>query len=149
LSNLEAAPNKGGVKTTHLSGTDLELGGEGMKGYYDKIVPNQLSKLVKKLDPEAKISHETIPVARQSSKEFVPSGPKMENAPQSYEMPSLNITPKMREAIMKGLPAHKRGGKVNSNDTFVSKALRVSSKFGSDAAKRSVQQAKAARWTHR
>jgi hypothetical protein len=38
-----------------LSGQNLEVGGSGMKGYYDKIVPNQLSKLVKKLDPEAKI----------------------------------------------------------------------------------------------
>jgi len=45
----------------------------------------------------------------------------------------------------------KRGGKVgvNRNDTFVNYALKVSSKFGSDAAKRSVKKAKAARWTHR
>ena len=45
----------------------------------------------------------------------------------------------------------KRGGKVGvkRNDTFVNHALKVSSKFGSDAANRSVKKAKAARWTHR
>jgi hypothetical protein len=44
-----------------LSGENLEVGGSGMKGYYDKIVPNQLSKLVKKLDPEAKLDRSEIP----------------------------------------------------------------------------------------
>jgi len=45
----------------------------------------------------------------------------------------------------------KRGGKVGvkRNDTFVNHALKVSSKFGPDAANRSVKKAKAARWTHR
>jgi len=133
LSNLEAAPNKGGVKTTHLSGTDLELGGEGMKGYYDKIIPNQFRKLVKKLDPNVKVGPTDVMLP--------PKGGIGHNNPP-LEAPGITITPKMREAIMKGLPAHKRGGKVNSNDTFVNHALRVSSKFGSDAAKRSVQQAK-------
>lgn len=44
-----------------IEGADLSVGGEGMKGYYDKIVPTQLSKLVKKLDPEAKIEQSEIP----------------------------------------------------------------------------------------
>jgi len=141
-----------------LEGNGLSMGGEGMKGYYDKIVPNQLSKLVKKLDPEAKIGRETFGVGKYEVVQ--PNGTVMYAYPDrayahrmaerwdgtvrqnQMELPSLTITPKMREAIMKGLPAHKRGGKVNLNDTFVSKALRVSSKFGSDAAKRSVQQAK-------
>ena len=50
-----------------------------------------------------------------------------------------------------GSPDEKRGGRINvrRNDTFVNHALRVSSKFGSDAADRSVKKAKAARWTHR
>lgn len=30
-----------------LSGLDLKVGGEGMKGYYDKIVPDTLNKIVK------------------------------------------------------------------------------------------------------
>ena len=48
-------------------------------------------------------------------------------------------------------PDEKRGGRISvkRNDTFVNHALRVSSKFGSDAADRSVKKAKAARWTHR
>jgi len=38
-----------------LEGQDLKVGGEGMKSFYDKILPTQLQKLVKKLDPNAKI----------------------------------------------------------------------------------------------
>jgi hypothetical protein len=102
-----------------LEGLDLEVGGSGMKGYYDKIVPTQLSKLVKKLDPEAKIGMENISVARKSSKEFIPSGPKMENAPQSYDFHSLTITPKMREAIMKGQTEFAEGGKVETRKPSV------------------------------
>ena len=49
-----------------LTGLDLQTGGEGMKGYYDKIVPNQLSKLVKKLDPEAKIGTHEIRTTKES-----------------------------------------------------------------------------------
>ena len=38
-----------------LEGQDLRVGGEGMRSYYDKIVPTQLAKIVKRLDPQAKI----------------------------------------------------------------------------------------------
>ena len=36
-----------GKKTVEYSGLDLQVGGEGMKGYYDKIVPDTLNKLAK------------------------------------------------------------------------------------------------------
>jgi len=40
------APYKGGVRT--LSGVDLKVGGEGMKGFYDQILPKEIGKYVKK-----------------------------------------------------------------------------------------------------
>ena len=40
------APYKGGVKT--LSGVDLKVGGEGMKGFYDNILTKESGKYVKK-----------------------------------------------------------------------------------------------------
>ena len=43
---LEGQPNKDGKQ--ELSGVDLKVGGEGMKGFYDKILPNAVNKLVKK-----------------------------------------------------------------------------------------------------
>ena len=74
-----------------LSGKGLEIGGEGMKGYYDKIVPTQLQKMLKKLDPSIKIGRETV---------------------GGIEMPVIPITPKLREAIRGGLPAYAAGGYV-------------------------------------
>jgi len=43
---LEATPNDAGAK--NLKGVDLEIGGEGMKGFYDKILPDFINKYGKK-----------------------------------------------------------------------------------------------------
>jgi len=165
-----------GVHT--LAGDDLSIGGEGMKGYYDKIVPNQLSKLVKKLDPEAKIDTHNLVTKRgekladeaalnennqlierehfwdEDQGHYVygyrvttPEGQELgffEDLPDAHnalaqalgsakgpdtilKVPSLTITPKMREAIMKGQTAYARGGTIP---------------FGPEAAQRAVQIAK-------
>jgi hypothetical protein len=115
-----------------LSGQDLEMGGEGMKGYYDKIVPNQLSKLVKKLDPEARIEMGRLPVegstrlALDIARELGTTVEQIQALPHeqrselinsvrnSIAAPSLTITPKMREAIMKGQTAYAEGGEVEA-----------------------------------
>jgi hypothetical protein len=148
-----------------LEGVDLVLGGEGMKGYYDKIVPNQLSKLVKKLDPEAKIGTYDLvtkkggkvadEAALNENSQLIeqgrfwddargenvrgyrvtsPGGQEMgvfETLPDAHDAllqalgsakepdtilktPSLTITPKMREAIMKGQTAYAEGGEVEA-----------------------------------
>jgi hypothetical protein len=72
------------------------------------------------------------------------------NAPESAPESETDNTGGAPEGGAPG-DGEKRGGKVGvkRNDTFVNRALKVSSKFGSDAAKRSVKKAKAARWTHR
>ena len=54
-SKLIDDPSSMQGRTHVLEGQDLSVGGEGMKGYYDKIVPKRLQELVKKHDPEAKI----------------------------------------------------------------------------------------------
>jgi len=132
-----------------LEGLDLEVGGSGMKGYYDKIVPNQLSKLVKKLDPEAKIGRDKIVSSKGAPAEFgvydrdgnfIRSFSSEQQASQyvadfgngrglagaeirqhpsmsdlGIEVPSLTITPKMREAILGGQTAFARGGSVQDS----------------------------------
>ena len=46
---LESVPtNNGVVQLQQLSGLDLETGGEGMKGFYDKIIPDYINKYGKK-----------------------------------------------------------------------------------------------------
>ena len=109
-----------------LAGQNLEVGGEGMKGYYDKIVPKRLQELIKKHDPEAKIGFSKIedPI-RQSKKppnieddnlfrELTGEDPPTTFGGKTYEFPSLTITPKMRESILKGQTAFAEGGEVEA-----------------------------------
>lgn len=67
-----------------FSGIDLQVGGEGMKKYYDEIYPQFLSKYGKKWD--AKVGQTTI---EAEGKE-----------PVRY----IDITPEMRQSVSKGQP---------------------------------------------
>lgn len=78
-------------KDTHvkqLFGADLEVGGEGMKKYYDEIYPAFLNKVGKKFN--AQVGETRIKTGRG-----VPGG-----EPVRY----LDITPEMRKAIKEGQP---------------------------------------------
>lgn len=44
-----------GINSVDYNGLDLEVGGEGMKGFYDKDVRKRTEKIVKGLDPNAKV----------------------------------------------------------------------------------------------
>lgn len=69
-------------KSVKLSGLDLKVGGEGMKGFYDQILPKTLDKLGKKFD--AKVGKTTM---------------------DDVEVWSMDITPQMRESVLsKGQP---------------------------------------------
>lgn len=50
-----------GVRQRQLSGLDLRTGGEGMKDYYDNILPKRLQQATKKLDPSVKIGRTNVP----------------------------------------------------------------------------------------
>jgi hypothetical protein len=64
------------------SGLDLQIGGEGMKGFYDQILPKSLEKLGKKFD--AKVGKTQM---------------------DGVEVWQMDITPKMRESVTtKGQP---------------------------------------------
>jgi hypothetical protein len=67
---------------TELSGEGLKVGGEGMKGFYDNILPKSLEKLGKKFD--AKVGKTQM---------------------DGVEVWQMDITPKMRESVTtKGQP---------------------------------------------
>ena len=51
----------GEVNAAHYPNGDQGMG-EGMKGFYDRIVPAQMQKLIKKLDPAAKVETHQVPI---------------------------------------------------------------------------------------
>jgi hypothetical protein len=90
-----------------ISGLDLQTGGEGMKSYYDKIVPTRLKEIVKRIDPEAKIEMVDVDTRSATDKKMnLPAGQSM----NTVKVPSIQMTPKLKEAIKKGLPAFSIGG---------------------------------------
>jgi hypothetical protein len=77
-----------------IENTDLFLGGKGMRGYYDRIVPKRLHDLARRHDKGAKIE-------------------LMEGLlPDNIAAPGMVITPAMRESILKGQPHMASGGAI-------------------------------------
>lgn len=93
-NNLIVSPveKKSHGKDVTLSGLDLSFGGEGMKSYYDKMVPSYLQKLAKQHDKDAKLG--TL---------------RTNSLPDMLHLP---VTDKMRESVLKGQKAFADGGEV-------------------------------------
>lgn len=91
----------------NISGDDLKMGGEGMKGYYDNIVPKSVMRLAQQHDPDIK--------------------PGSMELPQGYTGFSIPMTDKLKQGVLAGQPAFKRGGSVD-----VEKALAVTRSFTKD-----------------
>lgn len=67
---LLANRNQHGAAT--LAGQDLRVGGEGMRSFYDKMLPQALEKLAKKHDPEAKVGTYGLPTKKKSQYRVLP-----------------------------------------------------------------------------
>jgi len=77
-----------------ISGVDLQVGGEGMKGFYDQILPKFLDKYAKKWD--AKTNKMNMFVSPRDG---------------AVEVQYIDITPKMKESVLtKGQPLFAVGG---------------------------------------
>ncbi len=92
---------------THvLSGSDMKIGGEGMKGFYDQILPTLMNKYGKKWG--VRVAPTKIDASTNIMKE--PSDPDayvMPNKrPKKRLVPAwgIDITPEMRDSIMQGQP---------------------------------------------
>jgi hypothetical protein len=79
-----------------LSGIDLQVGGEGMKKYYDEIYPKFLDKYGKKWG--AKVGETSITTGRSN----VGGVPSM--YPDKEPIRYLDITPEMKAGVKKGQP---------------------------------------------
>lgn len=90
---VESQPEKG-LRT--YSGVDLKVGGEGMRGFYDKALPNLVNKYIKKW------------------------GAKVGTVNLTNPQHGFDVTEKMRESAMKGQPLFakpvSRNGELFSRD---------------------------------
>jgi hypothetical protein len=125
-----------------LSGQNLEVGGGGMKSYYDQMLPKRLQELVKKHDKSAKVEFGRLPVqnytisAPDIARELGMTVEEVSALPHDQKMalintvrhsitaPGVTITPQMRESILRGQHAFADGGSV------VDRALMLLSKKG-------------------
>lgn len=93
---------------TTLEGTDIVIGGEGMKGFYDQILPRFMNKYCKKWGTQVT---------------------KIELPNIGKTMWSVDITPEMRESVMQGQPMFQAdkngilGWSDNSGITLTEKGL--------------------------
>jgi len=126
-------------KVKILAGQDLSVGGEGMKQFYDRTLPNTLNKLVKQ--DGVKVGQSEL-LGKTPSKTEIASASDREEIlrlrdeiyngddtsathdrynqllamyqpkPRTDTVHSIDITPEMRERVKKGLPLFAQGGAV-------------------------------------
>lgn len=93
-----------------LSGVDLQIGGEGMKGFYDQILPKFLDKYAKKWDAKTgmtKIQTESKAQAMADADLLEGLGTPRDKIDTSgmVSVQYIDVTPKMKESVLtKGQP---------------------------------------------
>jgi len=103
---LEASPDASG--NLALRGVDLQVGGEGMKGFYDQILPNYLNTFGKPYG--AQVGQMPIPINKGMHVPN-PEGGWTTTPPETYSAHLFPITPEMRQQIQqKGLPLYQQVG---------------------------------------
>jgi GNAT superfamily N-acetyltransferase len=127
----------GGFEMMRLDGLDLQVGGEGMKAFYDKIVPNVLKDVLRKLGgAPASVTINTVgsrygvhgrnvvDLQANIGRDIVSTHGSRDNAFKALakmsftEQPGFDITPEMREAAGEGLPMFSDNAPKNSSDQF-------------------------------
>lgn len=89
----------------YLDGLDLKVGGEGMKGFYDKIIPAYLNKFGKKFGAEVGESKFELPKAEDIHGEMASAEEIAHAEGGTIKAHSIDITPEMRRAAIKeGFP---------------------------------------------
>ena len=86
-------------QVTYLEDLDLKVGGEGMKGFYDKILPAEVNKYAKKWGVKA--------------------APGTVSGQQVWTLP---ITDQMRQDILQGQPLYQQQSEPQASFTFKTKS---------------------------
>lgn len=89
-----------------LKGLELKIGGEGMRGFYDKMLPDFARKYTKKWG--SKVEDINIPIKR---KQFIGENVPNEDGfvTENKSAHSVTITPEMRDSVLQGQPLFQGG----------------------------------------
>jgi hypothetical protein len=98
-----------------FTGVDLRVGGEGMKGFYDQILPKEISKYVKQWGAQVEKGEisQRVDATQDDVNALRRVGMRVpDKIPKTVETPiwRVNITPQMRESIKKAGQALFVGG---------------------------------------
>ena len=98
-----------------ISGDDLQVGGEGMKGFYDKKVPNIFNAVGKKHGVKMQLHAHPMKTEREK---MVPDnsglGMIRSGNPEYAQVHHFPITEEMRQDVLKnGLPLYNTGGVIH------------------------------------
>jgi hypothetical protein len=123
---LMAQPSSGSYK--QLSGLDLQTGGEGMMGFYDKMIPDYLNTFGKKYNVQTEMggyklkgdpslrgdASERLGLAGQRFADMTPEeieafNAKLDDA-NAKQLHYFKITPEMREEVKQGMPLYQQVG---------------------------------------
>jgi hypothetical protein len=111
-----------------LEGDDISIGGEGMKGFYDKMIPDYLNTFGKKYNVQTELggyklkgdpslrgdASERLGLAGQSFADMTPEEIAAFNAKldesNAKQLHYFKITPEMREEVKQGMPLYQQVG---------------------------------------
>lgn len=108
---------------TALSGLDLKVGGEGMKAFYDRIIPQVANELLKKFGG-GNVRTITIPMNERGDRS-IPAEVRLgmslrgEKVPTVHDLnaqPGFDITPELRGEAMTGLPLFSKAATESIQD---------------------------------
>lgn len=121
-----------GVETAkEFTGVELDVGGEGMTAFYDKIVPNNVKDLLKKFGGD-QVEQVTFEAQAMMSSDELMSSSLMGEQAQDFNQLGFTITPKMRERLSAGVPMFARGGFLGTTENL---DLMLAESFGKDSAR--------------
>ena len=101
----------------HLENVDLKVGGEGMKGFYDQIVPQVVNSILKRVGG-GKIENVEIGTEKYDSlKEETQRGKFVKDGKIVEQQPGFDITPEMRAKIKsEGMPLFQGKGQERDGE---------------------------------
>lgn len=103
LAKQAVEKTKDGKTPFKASGEGLKVGGEGMKGFYDKILPSVANELGKKFG--TKVETSVIPSAKVGRPQSDGVGGLVKTSkPVGLTVHTMDVTPEMRASALQGMP---------------------------------------------